>query len=188
MQVTFRRFPDHTRGHVVIQRDDHVVYRLDAGPITSAAPHDLVHFTAEDTMGVADGIWGAIAGGVVFGSMTHASGRRAPHATERSDELKRTYRHRLQYAELLGGLVEAAAHRPDADLPRLVRNWFPRDAPAVDAVAGAAAALRLAEERWRQLPVGGTLELHWPPHRRIDPLSARSARERGRGRAASGRR
>jgi hypothetical protein len=186
MQVSFRRFPDHTRGHVVIQRDDHIVYHLDAGPITSAAPHDLVHFTVENAMGVADGIWGAIAGGVVF-SMTHVSGRRAAHATERSDELKRTYQDRIRYAELLGGLVEVAAHRPDADLPQLVRDWFPRDAPAVDAVARAVAALRQAEEQWRQIPVGGTLELHWPAHRRVDPLPARSAHDRGRGRARTGR-
>src|SRR5690349_18072136 len=119
MRVTFQRLPDHQWADVLIERDDGVVYRMHAGPVTAHAPHDLVHFTVEDALGMSDGIWGAIAGGVVFRSMTHVSGRRPPHAAERSAELIREYRDHLQRAELLGGFIEAAAHQPEAAMHRL---------------------------------------------------------------------
>ncbi len=182
MQVTFTRLADHEWGHVLIERDDHVVFRMHAGPITGKVPHDLVHFTVEDAMGIADGIWGAIAGGVVFRSMTHVSGRRPPHAAERSQVLKRTYRDHVQRAELLAGFVEAAAHRPAADLPRLIEQTFRshlEHAPDLPAVRAATAALHHAAERWQALPVGGLLELHWPAHRRIGPVAQRPQRRRG---------
>ncbi|SHM94506.1 hypothetical protein [Cryptosporangium aurantiacum] len=169
MQVTFRRLPDHEWGHVLIERDDHVVYRMHAGPITADLPHDLVHYTVEDTLGITDGIWGAIAGGVVFRSMTHVAGRRPPHAAERSIELIRAHRDRLQRAELIGGFVESAAHQPDADRSSLYGLSFATlaDPPDVPAVERAVAALRSADERWRALPINSDLTLHWPAHRRL---------------------
>jgi hypothetical protein len=185
MRVTFYRFPDHQRGYVLINRSDHVSYRLDAGPITAAVPHDLVHYTVEDALGIPDGIWGAIAGGIVFKSMAHVSGRRPPHAQERSDELKRTYRDRLQLAEALGGFVELAAHHPEADLPRLAKQAFrtlPASAPSLDALAGAVTALKRAETRWQELPIGGELTLNWPAHRRLAAPQLRQPRDHGRGR------
>jgi hypothetical protein len=149
-----------------------------------------VHFTVEDSLDMADGIWGGIAGGIVFRSMTHVSGRRPPHATDRSDELKRAYRARLMSAELLGGFVETAAHRPDADLARLARDAFRTgapDRPGLDALSAAVAALRRAEQRWRALSVGDRLLLHWPARRRVAPVPARQRRDRGRGRTRSSR-
>jgi hypothetical protein len=180
MQVTFSRIPDHEWGHVLIERDDRVVYRMHAGPITSALPHDLVHFTVEDALGIADGIWGAIAGGVVFRSMTHVSGRRPPHAEERSNELKRLHRDSLHHAELLGGLVESLVEKPGTDVASAAREMFknaPAGAPSVDAIGTAVAALRRAEERWRALPVGASLVLPWPGHRRIGTLARRVAQD-----------
>jgi hypothetical protein len=182
MQVTFARLADHQWGHVLIERDDHVVFRMHAGPMTATVPHDLVHFTVEDAMGIADGIWGAIAGGVVFRSMAHVSGRRPPHAAERSQELKRAYRDHVQRAELLAGFVEAAAHRPAADLPRLVEEWFrshPEHVPDIAAVEAATAALHRAQQRWGALPVGGLLRLQWPAQRRIGPVTQRPQHRRG---------
>jgi hypothetical protein len=187
MRVTFQRLPDHVWGHVLIERDDHVVYRMHAGPITAKIPHDLVHYTVEDAMGMSDGIWGAIAGGIVWRSMTHVSGRRPPHAAERSAELKRLYRDRVQYAELLGGFVEAAAHLPDADLGPLARRTFVHREPDgrfLAAAAKAVAAVRRAEQQWRELPVGSELVLAWPGHRKIAAPVGRASRDRRRGRAA----
>ncbi|SNT65397.1 hypothetical protein SAMN05421812_12254 [Asanoa hainanensis] len=154
----------------MIERDDGVVYRMNAGPITAELPHDLVHFTVEDAMRVPDGIWGAIAGGVVFKSMNHQSGRRPPHAAERSARLIREYRDRIQHAELLGGFVEAAAAEPGADLRKLTSQWFatrPEDAPPIEAVRAAIEALRVAAERWRAVPVGGGLTVEWPAFRSV---------------------
>ncbi|MEV4618520.1 hypothetical protein AB0J74_07430 [Asanoa sp. NPDC049573] len=170
MRVTFERPPDHVWGSILIERDDKVVYRMNAGPITGAIPHDLVHFTIEDAMRLPDGIWAAIAGGVVFKSMTHQSGRRPPHAADRSAALIRAYRDRIQHAELLGGFVEAAAAKPAADLAKLTTQWFasrPADAPPPDQARSAVAALHAAEARWREIPVGGTLTLDWPAHRSL---------------------
>jgi hypothetical protein len=178
VRVTFDRLADHEWGQVLIERDDRVVYRMHAGPITGQLPHDLVHFTVEDTLALADGIWGAIAGGVVFRSMTHVSGRRPPHAQERSAALIRHYREHLQRAELLGGFVERAARLPDAELDRLAARTFsagPR--PDRAALVRAVGALRLAEERWQAVPVGEHLVLDWPGRRRIGPLPVRRARE-----------
>ena len=153
---------------------------LNAGPVTSEIPHDLVHFTVEDALGMTDGIWGSIAGGVVFDSMTHVSGRRPPHAAERSALLMRHYSRRLNRAELLGGFLEAAAHRPDAELPRLAAQGLPDhlDVPDPAALARAVAALREVEHRWQSLAVGQHLVLHWPGRRRIDDSPARPRRVR----------
>ncbi|MET7418723.1 hypothetical protein [Dactylosporangium sp. NPDC005555] len=183
MRVTFHRLADHQWADVLIQRDDGVVYRMHAGPVTAQAPHDLVHFTVEDAIGMADGIWGSIAGGVVFRSMTHVSGRRPPHAAERSAELIRANRDRLQRAELIGGFVERAAAMPDADLDRLA----PQPLTAVDrtAVVRAIAALRAAQETWARLEVGAELTLTWPRHRRLVPLERKVRRRQPTVRRAS---
>ncbi|GAA3386413.1 hypothetical protein [Cryptosporangium minutisporangium] len=188
MKVMFRRLPDHEWGHVLIERDDHVVYRMHAGPITAEIPHDLVHFTVEDTLGIADGIWGAIAGGVVFRSMTHVSGRRPPHAAERSIELIRAHRDRLQRAELIGGFVESAAHQEDADRSSLYRLSFSTlaDPPDVPAVERAVTALQRAEERWRALPIGADLTLTWPGNRRLPAVPLNKRLSRGKARARRG--
>ena len=158
----FFRLPDHQRGHALVARDDGVIYRLDGGPVTAALPHDLVHLVVEDTLGIADGIWGAIAGGVVFRSMAHQSGRRPPHAADRSTALIREHRQNLQRAELVGGLVERVAHG------QLRAEEASRHTGiAVDGVHAAVRALHDAEARWRALPIGGQLSCHWPAHRRV---------------------
>ncbi len=192
MRATFTRLADHEWGHVLIERDDGVVYRMHAGPVTAEVPHDLVHFTVEDALDIADGVWGAIAGGVVFRSMTHVAGRRAPHAAERSTALLREHRDSIMRAELLGGFVEAAARRPDEALSKLAGRWFatdPAGAPEPAAARRAVEALHRMQARWRALPVGERLMLDWPARRRVAQVTRvdRSAR-RGRERVAPRRR
>src|SRR3954454_1556186 len=167
MRVTFDRLADHQWAQVLIERDDHVVYRMHAGPVTAELPHDLVHYTVEDALQLADGIWGCIAGGVVSRSMHHVSGRRPPHADERSAALIRQYREQLRRAELLGGFIELAAQQPDSELVRLTAQAFPSGTgvPGPQALAAAVTALRNAQQHWRQLPIGDQLVLDWPVHR-----------------------
>jgi hypothetical protein len=173
MRVTFFRVPDHQRGHALVERDDGVVYQLDGGPFTAALPHDLVHFTVEEALGMGDGIWAAIAGGAVLGSMKHKGGRRPPHAAERSAALLRAHRDRLQRAELLAGIAQRVAHGPSLSpgaIAGILREWFyslpdPGVGPAEIGVA--VQALRRAEQRWRALPVGGTICFDWPASRRL---------------------
>ncbi|MGI5239188.1 hypothetical protein [Dactylosporangium sp. CA-139066] len=175
MRVTFIRFADHEWGHVVIARDDGVVYRMNTGPITGETPHDLVHYTVEDALRIPDGIWGSIAGGVVFRSMHHVSGRRPPHAAERSRDLIREHRAELQRAELIGGLCERSLDVPPAGLDR----WAAKEPfmpLTVAQLTTAATALRAAAARWSALAVGDRLELEWPGHRRLRPDSRRNTR------------
>jgi hypothetical protein len=180
--VTFTRLRDHEWGHVLIERDDGVVYRMHVGPVTAAIPHDLVHFTVEDALEVSDGVWGAIAGGVVFRSMAHVAGRRPPHAAERSAALLREHRDRIMRAELLGGFIEQATQRPAADLPGLTAQWFATDplgAPGLDGSRRAIGALRRAQARWRALAIGERLALDWPARRQVVASQpSRRSRER----------
>ena len=175
MRVTFPRLADHERGYAVIERGDRVTYRMWGGSVDRRLPHDVVHFVVEDRLGLADGIWGAIAGGVVYQSMEHVSGRRPPHAAERSAAMKREYGEALRRAEFVGGFVEHVAHtgidRPEA-IARLPRQHFGLLAevatdPAV--ILDVARTLRAREAEWAALSVGDHLCLEWPSWRRMGP-------------------
>ncbi|MBV9853888.1 MAG: hypothetical protein JOY82_05110 [Streptosporangiaceae bacterium] len=179
MRITFRRFPGHSSAYSVIERDDGVVYRMKefTRPGTEL-PHDLRHFVVERELGIADGIWGGIAAGMVYTSMDHVRGRRPPHSAERSQELKRAQRQRIMRAELLANLVEAIAmlDAPSGDdIRRLTRAKLsavpvtepgadPADVAAVpppELLAGAARALQVEAARWARLRVGEELVFEW---------------------------
>jgi hypothetical protein len=179
MRVTFRRFPDHSSAYSVIERDDGVVYRMkEFTRAGTELPHDLRHFVVERELGIADGIWGGIATGMIYTSMDHVRGRRPPHSAERSAELKRAQRRRIMRAELLANLVEAIAML-DAqsvdDIRRLTRAKLsavpvtepgadPADVAAVpppEVLAGAARALQVEAARWARLRVGEELICQW---------------------------
>jgi hypothetical protein len=181
MRITFRRFPDQARGYSVIERDDGVVYHLrEFSRPGTGLPHDLRHFVVERELGVADGIWGGIAAGMVFTSMEHVRGRRPPHAAERSAGLKRTQRERIMRAELLANLVEAIAVLTDpspAQIERLAREKLavvpvtepgadPADVvalPAAGSLAAAARTLQVESARWARLRPGEELVYEWRP-------------------------
>jgi hypothetical protein len=179
VRVTFPRFPDHSSTYSVIERDDGVVYRMtEFTRAGSRLPHDLRHFVVEHELGIADGIWGGIAAGMVYESMVHVRGRRPPHSAERSGDLIRARRLRLMRAELLANLVEAIAalEAPSVDdIRRLTRekvSAVPVTEPGADPVhvaavpppqmlAGAARALRAEAAGWARLRVGEELVREW---------------------------
>src|SRR4249920_2960120 len=109
MRVTFPRLPDHERAWALVERDDGVVYRLYGGTAGPRLPHDIMHLVVERELRIRDGIWAGIAAGVVFDSMRHVSGRRPPHAAERSGRLLRGFGPSGLRAELLADLVSSAA-------------------------------------------------------------------------------
>ncbi|WP_344077795.1 hypothetical protein [Luedemannella helvata] len=184
MRVTFTRIADHQRGFALVERDDGVVYQLDGGPVTAHLPHDLVHLTVERELDIADGIWGAIAAGVVFRSMRHHSGRRPPHAGDRSAALIREHRDRLQRAELIGGFVERVAETPGAtpaSIGRFARLYLanlPGDPLDLTRVPAAATALRETADRWRAMAIGDQLTVQWPARLRMPPAAAGATRAR----------
>lgn len=194
MRVTFPRLPNHEAGYSVVERDDGVVYRLLGGRAGTALPHDIVHLVVERELGVADGIWGGIAAGMVFGSMRHVRGRRPPHVTERSMQLKRAYRERILRSELLGDLVEAIAALDNpsaAEIRRLSGTKLAvlrmPEPPSPDALAAAARALQVEAARWARLRPGEELRYEWTlpvPHRvprPRDPGDRRDPRRRASG-------
>ena len=194
MRVTFPRFPDHEIAYAVVERDDGVVYRLRGGRAGTALPHDIRHLVVERELGVTDGIWGGIAAGAVFASMMHVRGRRPPHATERSAELKRRYRVRLLRAELLADLVETVAALDDPSPDEIRRLTGTKlavlrgAAPPPEAIAAAARALQVEAARWARLRPGEELRYEWrlavPPRvpQPRDPGDRRDPRRPFRGR------
>src|SRR4051794_22992183 len=88
-----------------VERDDGVSFSMRGAGGGGSLPHDLVHAVVESQLGVTDGIWGCVADGVVWRSMTHVSGRQPPHAAERSDRLTRERATAIQRAEALADLV-----------------------------------------------------------------------------------
>jgi hypothetical protein len=173
MRVTFPRLPDRERAWALVERDDGVVYRLYGGTAGPRLPHDITHLVAERELRIKDGIWAGIAAGVVFDSMQHVSGRRPPHAAERSKALLRDFRQQGLRAELLADLVAGAAALDTMTLEKINRlaavklAVLPstgRQSTDVDPVviAAAARALQVEAARWARLRVGEELSYDWP--------------------------
>jgi hypothetical protein len=170
MHVTFPRLPDHERGYAVVERDDGAVYRLYGGQAGPRLPHDIMHFVVERELQIRDGIWGGIASGIVFDSMQHVSGRRPPHARERSGELLAGFRRPGLRAEVLANFVQCVAgldHPSDIEIMTLAATRLSvlpdPDADVEPAeVAAAAQALQVEAARWARLRVGEELSYDWP--------------------------
>jgi hypothetical protein len=190
MRVTFPRLPDHERAYALVERDDGAVYRLYGGPAGRPLPHDIRHLVVERELHIRDGIWAAIAAGLVFGSMQHVSGRRPPHARERSAEQLAGFAERGLRAEAMASLVEgvAALDHPSASqikalaAARLSVLPDPDVDPAV--IASAAMALQVEAARWARLRVGEELSYDWPR----TPLAARRRARAGKPRLVRPRR
>ncbi len=168
MRVTFPRLPDHQRAYARVERDDGVVYRLYGGRAGPRLPHDIMHLVVERELRIRDGIWGGIAAGVVFTSMEHVSGRRPPHAAERSKDLLRGFQQPGRRAELLADLVSSAAAL-DSMTPDRIRRLAKEKLsvlPEADVdpvvIAAAARALQVEAARWARLRVGEELCYEWP--------------------------
>ena len=169
MRVTFPRLPDRQRAYALVDRDDGVRYRLYGGtdPFPGPRlPHDIRRLIAERELGITDGVWAGIAAGIVLASMQHVSGRRPPHAAERSRELMPKFAASGRRAQLLANLVEsvAALDRPTAGQIRLLAKTKLPDADVDPAAIGAAATVMQVEAaRWARLRIGEELCYHWPP-------------------------
>jgi len=201
MRVTFPRLPDHERAYALVERDDGAVYRLYGGQAGPRLPHDIMHFVVERELHIGDGIWGGIAAGVVFDSMRHVSGRRPPHARERSRELLAGFGQRGLRAEVLANFVECVAgldHPSDTVIMTLAATRLtvlpPADAEVEPAeVAAAAQALQVEAARWARLRVGEELCYDWPGQARAARIRRARARKprivrpnkKGRGRRPS---
>jgi hypothetical protein len=168
MRVTFPRLPDHRRAYALVERDDGVVYQLYGGTAGPRLPHDIMHLVAERELRIKDGIWAGIASGVVFESMCHVSGRRPPHAAERSRDLLRRFQQEGLRAELLADLVSSVAGLDTMTQDKIRQLARAKLAVLPDAevdpvlIAAAARALQVEAARWARLRVGEELSYEWP--------------------------
>jgi hypothetical protein len=179
--------PDGARSYSVVERRDGVRYRVFDRTASSRLPHDLGHLVVERATGDHGGFWGAVAAGVVFGSMEHLDGRRPPHARERSEAAMRERADGLRRGELMVWLAERVARDGVTDVRRVhamaaeALSSFPEAQVDPAVVLAAAAALREAEERWAALVPGDELVEEWPalrPTRPTRPEAGRAARAR----------
>jgi hypothetical protein len=97
--MTFCRMADRRPVETLVERDDGLVFAMRGSGGGADLPHDLVHAVVETELGIRDGICGCIADGVEWTSMRHVSGRRPPHAAERSARFKRDRTAAVQRAE-----------------------------------------------------------------------------------------
>ena len=156
MRLIFRRMADRRPVETRVERDDGVVFTMRGAGGGTDLPHDLVHAVVEQQLGVGDGIWGCVADGVVWRSMTHLSGRQPPHAADRSQRLKRERSASIPRAEALADLVSRLASGGEV-LP----GEIPDTRMPPQALVAAAAELRSAQRRWAGLAAGEVWVVEW---------------------------
>lgn len=156
--MTFQRMADRRPVETLVERDDGVVFAMRGAGGGADLPHDLVHAVVETALPLTYGVWGCVAEGVVWGSMRHVSGRRPPHAAERSDRLKQERRDAVMRAEHLADVVGRLAR--GEQVPPVATAGVPRER-----IDTAVAAVRDASRRWAALPVGQEWVVEWTTSR-----------------------
>ncbi|MCF6508737.1 hypothetical protein E9549_15175 [Blastococcus sp. MG754426] len=157
MRITFQRMADRRPVETLVERDDGVVFTMRGAGGGADLPHDLVHAVVETALPLRDGVWGCVADGVVWGSMRHVSGRRPPHAAERSDRLKRERTEAVQRAETVADLVHRLSGGEEVLPGQVAASGVPRER-----IGAAVEAVREATRRWAALPVGERWVVEWP--------------------------
>lgn len=173
MEITFKKTGARTY-EVLARRGDGVVLRVRTPDRPASLPHDLAHFVVERELGFESGFWGSTAAGAVFETTEVVSGRRPPHAEERSAALIKAAYRELAASEIYVSVLQGVARERKEDdfgevRARLEEAWrpfrWPRPAVNAEEALRACRALREAEERWLALPVGECLAVTWAPGR-----------------------
>ncbi len=170
MEITFTRGGEHSYS-TVARRDDGVTLLVPSFDRTHSMPHDLAHFVVERELGLKRGFWGCVAAGATFPGIEVVSGRRPPHAAERSKAIIREAGQHGTEAEVLVGLVidlvqKGLASDGPAARALVSRVWRPskpsRGPLAPEEVQRVCHALREAQQRWQALPIGQSFKVSWP--------------------------
>ena len=171
MKLSITRLDSDGRYQTLVTRDDAVTFRLHGVAHAFAIPHDLAHYVVETALGLDGGFWASIAAGAVFPSMSHVSGRRKPKATERSATVQKANVRPLTEAEVLVRIFTDTIEHGHGEASPVLRQhlkerWAPpgrqpRDIPPAK-IAEVFAAHRDMLSRWKNVPVGGALDVLWP--------------------------
>jgi len=166
-----------------IHRRDGVVLELPGYDRKFRVPHDLAHMATECELGMAEGVFGSIAGGAVFDNMRVVSGKPRHDAAERSRRLLIANKRPLGVAEVLAGAVHDAVeqHAAGAVHDHCRRSWgiFSTDPfPWADAqITAAVERLTALADDLEQL---GKVRFTWPDALTSPVPPATPARKRGR--------
>ena len=158
--MTFVRMTDRRPVETTVERDDGVVFAMRGAGGGAGLPHDLLHALVETELQIADGVWGCVADGAIWGSMRHVSGRRPPHSADRSDQLKRERSASVMHAELVADVVHRLAGGEEVLPSQVTATGVP-----MTRLEAAAQALRDAEARWAALAPGETWVFEWTARR-----------------------
>lgn len=163
VQLTFQHDP---RGEslTLIQRADGAVFTLTSYSRKWRVPHDLSHAVTERELGIADGIFGAIAAGAVFSTMTQIDGKKRHDAKLRSARILKAAQG-IGISEAISAVIHQAVenHRP-TPYAEVRESWGiisqnPCPYPA-EQIHQATTTLRDLAEQWTTTP--DPLEFHWP--------------------------
>ncbi|MET0415118.1 MAG: hypothetical protein ABW022_03745 [Actinoplanes sp.] len=107
MLITFARADDGSTV-ATIRRGDGVVLELPGYDRKYRVPHDLAHAATERELEMPCGVFGSIAGGGVFSTMSVLAGRVRHDADDRSTRLLEANKDALGVAEVMAGVVHDA--------------------------------------------------------------------------------
>jgi hypothetical protein len=173
MKLTIARLDENGRYETTIARDDGVTFRLKGVAHAFAIPHDLAHFLVEKILRLNRSFWGSIAAGAVFPSMIYVGGRRKPRAAERSKITLKANARALSEAEALVRIFNDTIEQGHSQTSpvlhgRLKERWAPPGTQPREISPTTIAELYVSYgeilSKWKNLPVGGALDLLWTNH------------------------
>jgi hypothetical protein len=167
VRATFRRLRADGRHSLTVERDG-LLFSMNPFTHKGLVPHDLGHLLAEEAFGIRHGIWGSIADGAIYRSMTLLEGRLRHDARARSAAVIKANMGDLGLGELLPGPILGAIQH-DLDVANaykgLAHCWgtfrtdpLPYGPSDVERAIG---SFRRAADRWRSTPVGDALVFDW---------------------------
>ncbi len=171
MRIVFTRRGDG--GCVTeLERLDGAVIEMQGYGRAHRVPHDLAHAVTERELGMDRGVYGTIASGGVFSSVSVVGGRPRYDAAARSARILRANGPAIGVAEVLSGLVHRAVESGGSVRMRdACEAWGVCSADpfpwAETDLARATATLRVLATEWDRLMPGEQIELDWP--RRLVP-------------------
>ena len=166
MRVTFtRRAGGGSTAEFV--RPDGVSVRMRSYDKKHRIPHDLAHLVAERAFRVERGVWGSLAGGVLFGSVEVVAGRRRHDDKARSAALLKANKDEIAIAELLAYVVQQGVDQDRPTAARALADAWGSRRPGpppwpADVLPRAVDELRALGDQWARLPPDGTLTTDWP--------------------------
>lgn len=172
MEITFTK-TDQRKYETLVRRDDGVVLSVPSPDRPASLPHDMAHYLVERELKLERGFWGCVAAGAVFDNLKVISGRRPPHAEDRSKAVIKAAGQQLAVSELyLCVMVGVVRDGKENDWPvvcsRLDEVWRPFKEPRWPVSAEEALrlgqAFREAEAQWQALPVGQSITVSWQAH------------------------